>query len=151
MGVIGCIVGKVLWKAKGLTLKMLKDLQCGDKMIVDGNYLAYKLAAGKTINEVIHIMATYLKEVAFSGGFKITVVVDGDARPDCKRASLERRKNIQLDQINAGYSRFKALELRAGGRAQEDEIRKEIDDFSKEAKRLEKKIIANNIISSRFS
>ena len=55
MGIGGCTSGKVLWKAKELTLKSLKDMTVGNRVDVDGNALAYKLAAGKEIPKVVDV------------------------------------------------------------------------------------------------
>ena len=60
MGVKGCAPKKVLWQATGLTLKSIKDMKLGNRIDVDGNALAWKLAkAGKSIPEVIHDMALF--------------------------------------------------------------------------------------------
>ena len=87
MGIKGCQPCKVLWVANGLTLKSLKDLGVGNRIDIDGNALAYKLGAGKAIKEVIHLMALFLRDLAHSGGFVVTVVIDGDECPDCKQVS----------------------------------------------------------------
>ena len=103
---------KVKWKATGLTIKTIQDLNLGKRIDVDGNALAFKMhASNKALGETLHLMAYHLKQLAFSGGFIITVIFDGTFRPDCKRASLERRKQTYLNNSNRIFSRFKALEL----------------------------------------
>ena len=56
-------------------------------------------------------MAKELKMIAHSSGFVITVVIDGDVRPDCKRASLHRRKWMQLDDFQRIRTRMKVVQL----------------------------------------
>ena len=68
--------------------------------------------------------------------------MDGDIRPDCKRDSWERKKERALDEINATYSRFKAMEMSAkfeNESCKQSETKKELELYSKEAKTLEKK------------
>ena len=77
MGIVGCSPKKVLWIATGLSLKSIQDLQLGNRIDVDGNALAKTLGRGKSVPETLNLMASYLKEVAFSGGFRVTVVFDG--------------------------------------------------------------------------
>jgi hypothetical protein len=83
MGIKGCTAGKALWLASGLSLKNLKDLQQGNKIDVDGNALAWKIGAGRPFPQVIQLMATFSKSLAHSGGFEVTVIIDGQ-HPDCK-------------------------------------------------------------------
>ena len=81
---------KVKWKATGLTIKSVQDLNLGRRIDVDGNALAFKMhTSNKVLGKTLHLMAYHLKQLAFSGGFIITVIFDGSYRPDCKRASLE--------------------------------------------------------------
>ena len=149
MGIKGCQLRKVLWVASGLTLKSLKDLNIGNRIDVDGNALAWKLGAGKHISEVAQIMASFLKNLAHSGGFEVTVIVDGE-RPDCKRDTWFRRKERELDEINRLYCRFKALELGSNNMnkrssnineedATFDTMKRDFDLFSSESKSLENK------------
>jgi hypothetical protein len=84
MGINGCATKKALWLATGLTLKSLKDLNIGNKIDVDGNALAWKIGAGKPLPEVVQLLASFLKTLAHSGGFNITIILDGK-QPDCKR------------------------------------------------------------------
>ena len=60
MGINGCATKKALWLATGLTLKSLKDLNIGNNIDVDGNALAWKIGCGKTVTEVVQLMASYL-------------------------------------------------------------------------------------------
>ena len=109
MGINGVSPKAVLWQATGLSLKSLRKLKEGNAIDVDGNALAWKLGAGKHVNEILHLMAVYLKDLAHSGGFIVTVVMDGTISPDCKRASWFRRKDRELDDVNRFYCHFKAL------------------------------------------
>lgn len=63
------------------------------------------------IGTVIHEMAHLLKKITHSGGMVVTVIVDGDNRLDCKRASLFRRKKRDLDDIQRLYCRIKSSKL----------------------------------------
>ena len=116
MDIKQCSKGTVLWKATGLTLKTLEAFDLGNCIDVDGNFLFHTISKmkankGKPIDLIVGEMALLLKQIAHSGGFNLTVVMDGDARPDCKRASWERRKDASLLKINRMYFRFKVLEL----------------------------------------
>ena len=86
MGINQCYTGKVLWKATGLTLHSLKSFNLGNRVDVDGNWLFYKLqgSGGKSFEVIIGEMASLLRQMAHSGGFVVTVVIDGNANPDCK-------------------------------------------------------------------
>ena len=64
---------------------------------VDDNALAFKMrASNKTLSKTLQLMLHHLKQLAFSGGFIVTVVFYGSYRPDYKRASLDRRKKRLL-------------------------------------------------------
>lgn len=141
MGNSGCSPRKVLWIATGLTLKSIQELQLGNNIDVDGNALSMALGRGKSVPETLNLMAAYLKDLAFSGGFCVTVVFDGSVRPDCKRDSWNRKKARELDDINRMHCRFKAVELRSkveSGRSSPEEAR-DSKKYSEEAKRLENK------------
>ena len=113
MGINKCSKGTVLWKATGLSLQSIKSLGLGNRIDVDGNFLFYQMQGrgGKSTEVIIGEMALFLKQIAHSGGFIVTVVLDGETCPDCKRVSWERRKDVGLTEINCMYSRFKFLEL----------------------------------------
>ena len=113
MGIKSCTKGTVLWRGTGLTLQTIKAFGMGNRIDVDGNFLFYKLvgSGNKPVGVIIEMMATFLKEIAHSGGFIVNVIMDGNDRPDCKRASWERRKDQSLDKINQMYCRLKVLEL----------------------------------------
>ena len=130
---------KVKWKATGLTIKSVQDLNLGRKIDVDGNALAFKMhTSNKVLGETLHLMAYHLKQLAFSGGFVITVIFDGSYRPDCKRASLERRKKSYVDNANRIFCRFKALELSSKfERGRDPTIKEELDLFNAECSKLE--------------
>ena len=134
--------------ATGLTLRSIKSsLGVGNRIDVDGSWLFYHLqkGGGRPMEDIVGEMATLLAQIAHCGGFVVTVVMDGDARPDCKRATWERRKNIHLKSINRMYCRFKMLEL--SSRLENDEMngekRKEVQNelclFNDAAKSLESK------------
>ena len=57
-----------------------------------GDLLFNKMAT-KSEGEIIIAMATLLKQIAHSGGFDITIIMDGNIRP-------ERRKEKRLNGIN---------------------------------------------------
>jgi hypothetical protein len=135
MGINGCATKKALWLATGLTLKSLKDLNIGNKIDVDGNALAWKIGCGKSVQEVIQLMASFLKVLAHSGGFNVTIILDGQ-RPDCKRDTWFRQKERKLDEINKLFCRLKAIEL--DKKTDKDSIIA-FNSFNSEAKRLEKK------------
>ena len=146
MGVNKCSKGNVLWKATGLSLHSLKAFGLGNRIDVDGNLLFYQLQGngGKTMKRLVSEMALLLRQIAHSGGFIVTIVMDGDARPDCKRASWDRRKDTSLSKINRMYCRFKVLELssrlekEAMNENQRNEIKRELHAFNEAAKSLEK-------------
>ena len=134
--------------ATGLTLRSIKSsLGVGNRIDVDGSWLFYHLQKGgeRLMEDIVGEMATLLTQIAHCGGFKVTVIMDGDARPDCKRATWERRKNIHLKNINRMYCRFKVLEL--SSRLENDEMngekRQEVQNelclFNEAAKSLESK------------
>ena len=81
MRINGCATKKALWLTTGLTLKILKDLNIGNNIDINGNALAWKIACEKPVTEVAQLMASYLKVLAHNGGFNITVIRDGH-RPD---------------------------------------------------------------------
>ena len=141
MGIASCSPKKVIWLAEKLTLSSLKNLDIGNRIDVDGNALAWKLVGkGKTIHEVIHAMAVLLKGIAQSGGFIVTIVIDGNGRPDCKRDSWNRKKQRDLDEMNRMYCRLKSLELSA--KSESDKMttqeRADLERYEKEALSLEK-------------
>lgn len=145
MGVSNVSPGSVLWMGSGLSINQLKHLKLGHRIDVDGNALAWKLGSGKPINSIIDLMAKFLKSVAFGCGFEVTVVFDGFDRPDCKRASWERKKMKDLDDVNRLYCRFKALETgrlmhTAIDANQKKELENEYKQFSAASKRLESKL-----------
>ena len=97
---------KVKWKATGLTLHTLNALNLGNRIDVDGNTLVFKICGNtnKPLVEVLSLMAQHLKQLAYSGGYVITVIFDSVERPDCKRATLERRKKSFLADTNRLFS-----------------------------------------------
>ena len=44
-----------------------------------------KNSSPKNFNKELHLVADYIQNIVFSGGFIILVVVDGDDCPDYKR------------------------------------------------------------------
>jgi hypothetical protein len=146
MGIKGCTAGKALWLASGLTLKSLKDIGDGNKIDVDGNALAWKIGAGKPFPQVIQLMASFLKSLAHSGGFEVTVIIDGK-RPDCKRATLFREKQRKLDEINRIFCRLKCLEL---GDKNDEDSKTKYALFNVESGCLERKCKRSLSIPSDF-
>ena len=92
-------------------------------------------------NQTLHIMADLLKNIAHSGGFIVTVIVDGDERPDCKRDSWSRIKSRELDDINRRYCRMKAMAYysKVNNGTASDEEKKKYEMLSKAAKSFENK------------
>ena len=133
---------KTKWVGKGLTLKTVQTLNLGKRIDVDANALAYKMIgkdAGKPIGEILASMALHLKQLAHSGGFVITVIFDGVSRPDCKRASLSRRKERFLNEANRMYCRLKSLQLKAKyEKDRNDDDKKKLEQYTRECQKLEK-------------
>ena len=149
MGVKGCKKGEVLWEGKKLNLKMLKLLQVGNRIDVDGNGLAWTMFHGskvKSFHQLLHSMAEFLMKIAFSGGFVITIIVDGDDRPDCKRDSWSRRKSKELDEVNRVFCRMKSMSLyqKVKSANATEEERREYEEFRKAAKAFESKCSRSN-------
>ena len=109
MGINGAT--NLLWSATGITLKSLLNLNIDKQVDVDNNAIAswQKFGKGKPISNVIEEIAVELKMIAHSAGMTVTVVVNGDTQPDCKRASLHRCKWRQLDDISLTTSRMKVV------------------------------------------
>ena len=141
MGIQGC--NKLLWHAKGLTLQSLIDLNMGNRIDVDGNLMACMIAASgkKSLHEVTQEMALKLRDLAHCGGFEVQVIIDGDCRPDCKRASWLRKKDRELDDMNRRYCRLKAMELQ-GKINNQTASNKDMETYqtlNKQAEKLENK------------
>ena len=153
MGIASCSPKKVIWLAENLALSSLNHLDVGNRIDVDVNALAWKLAGkGNTIHDVIHSMAVLLKGIAQSGGFIVTVVIDGNGRPDYKRDSWIRKKQRDLDDMNRMYCRLKSLELSAkseSGKMSTQE-RADLELYEKEALSLEKSCQRSLIIPKDF-
>ena len=73
---------KTKFVSKGLTLKSLHAFDLGNRIDVDGNALAFKFlgTGNKLLGEILVDMALHLKQLAFSGGFVVTVIFDGIQR-----------------------------------------------------------------------
>ena len=81
--------GSVLWTATGLKLKALKVI--GTRIDVDGNALFCNLAPKcGSFHLPVEAMVDFLTDLGRHRDFAITVIVDGDKRPDCKRDSWSR-------------------------------------------------------------
>lgn len=144
MGIKDC--NKILWHANGLTLQSVKDLNMGRRIDVDGNLMAYQIGlsggGGRSIQDVIHDMAMKLKRIAHSGGFRVNIIIDGDVRPDCKRATLLRMKQNQLDDVNRRFCRLRTMELHGRVNSESGASESDIEmykTFSTAADKLEKK------------
>ena len=141
MGIAGAT--KVKWVGKGLTLKIIQTLNVGNSIDVDASALAYKIIGkdgGKPVSEIFTSMALHLKHLAHSGGFVVTVIFDGVDRPDCKWASLKRRKESFLNDANRIYCRLKASQLKAKYKKEGNAAgnKEKLDEYLKESKRLER-------------
>ena len=127
---------------KDLPLKGIQNLQIGKRIDVDGNALAWTYCqqkGNKSFNEILNLMAQHLKQLAHNGGFIVTVIFDGITCPDCKRASLKRRKKRFISDANRMHCRLKLSQLKA--KYQKDgtkETKKQLDEYSRECAKLEK-------------
>ena len=153
MGINQCAKGTVLWEATGLSLHSLKILGLENRIDIDGNFLFYKIRGStrKSVEDITIEMALLLKKIAHSGGFIVTVIMDGDSRPDCKRASWEQRKEVSLEKTNRLYCRLKVLEMSSRlekEKLTEDERKKmetELKAYNQAAKSFENKSGKANI------
>ena len=149
---------KTKFVGTGLTLKSLQALGVGKRVDVDGNALAYKFlgTGNKHLAEILSDMALHLKQLAYSGGFIVTVIFDGDKRPDCKRASLQRKKGRFLNEVNRMNCRFMGLKLKAQFEKDGNiELKRQLEEYSQECEKLEKvcqrSLIIPSDIASLFS
>ena len=139
MGVNSATKAKFI--GKGLTLKTIQSFGLGNRIDVDGNALAFKFLGNgqKNLNEILSDMALHLKQLAYSGGFIVAVIFDGTKRPDCKRASLQRKKERFLNDSNRMYCRFMSLKLKAQyEKEKKQEVKQQLDEYIKECNKLEK-------------
>ena len=126
-------------------------MELGNRIDIDGNALAFKFlgTGNRHIGEILSVMALHLKQLAYSGGYVVTVIFDGGHRPDCKRASLKRKKARFLNEANRMFCRFSCLKLK--GQFQKEgnlDIKKNLDDYSKECEKLEKACQRSLVIPS---
>lgn len=149
---------KTKFVGKGLTLKSIQSFDLGKRLDVDGNALAFKFIGNgnKNLGEILSDMAFHLKQLAYSGGFVVTVIFDGTYRPDCKRASLQRKKVRFLNESNRMFCRFKSLQLKSQydkNGNHEDKLK--MEEYSKECERLEKlcqhSLVIPSDVASLFS
>ena len=72
---------KTKFVGKGLTLKTIQSFNLGNRIDVDGNALVYTFIGNgrKNLAEILSEMASHLKQLAYSGGFIVTVIFDGDS------------------------------------------------------------------------
>ena len=142
---------KTKFVGTGLTLKSLQALGVGKRVDVDGNALAYKCLGtdNKHLAEILSDMALHLKQLAYSGGFIVTIIFDGDKRPDCKRASLQRKKGRFLNEVNRMNCRFMGLKLKAQFEKDGNiELKRQLEEYSQECENLEKVCQRSLIIPS---
>lgn len=132
MGINGS--ANLLWSVSDISLKSFVDFDVGKRVAVDGNAIAWqKFGKGKHIStKIINEVATELKMIAHSAGIIVTVVVDGDMRPDCKRASLHRQKWRQLYGISLKALRMKVVQLSLVIKTKKENLQ----DYSKEEEEL---------------
>ena len=149
---------KTKFVGKGLTLKTIQSFNLGNRIDVDGNALVYTFIGNgrKNLAEILSEMASHLKQLAYSGGFIVTVIFDGVDRPDCKRASLQRKKDRFITEANRMYCRFKSLQLKSKFDKEGDlEAKRQLDEYSKECEKLEKacqrSILIPSDVASLFS
>ncbi len=152
MGVKNCKKGEVLWQAQNLNLRTLKSFQCGNRIDVDGNGLIWSIYQGQnnrhiSFNQILHRMVEYLRNIAYSGGFILTIIVDGDVRPDCKRDSWSRIKDREIDRVSRIHCRLKAMNLYQKIKDNNaSEVEKEdYENYKKTAKSLESKCAKSSL------
>ena len=138
---------KLLWKASGLTIQDLLFLHekksnptDGSKCRIDVDVSIVMASSGqKNYRDSLLHTATYLKSVAHSCGIIVTVILDGNSRPDCKRDTWNRRCNADLAKVNAFFCRKNAISLaltcNSDGATNEDKKRLRL--FNDAAKTLE--------------
>ena len=119
MGINNCT--KILWTASGLTVQDLLSLYQTypsatetSKCKIDVDVSIVMASSGKKNyrDSLIHT-ANFLESIAHTCGVIISVVLDGNSRPDCKRDSWNRRRNIDIAKINAFFCRQNAISLAA--------------------------------------
>ena len=139
---------KVLWTASGLTIQDLLYLQQQkastasnkvSKCRIDVDVLIIMASSEKNYRDSLLHTATFLKSISHTCGFIVTVVLDGDHRPDCKRDSWNRRRNATIAKIDAFVCRQNAITLAAlcGTDAATNKYRKRLCLFNSAAKTLE--------------
>ena len=106
---------KTKFVGKGLTLNTLQALGVGNRIDVDDNDLAFKYfgIGNKHLNKILSDMILHLKKQAYSGSFIVRVIFYGIQQPDCKQASLHRKKYMFLNDANRMHWCFKSLQLKA--------------------------------------
>lgn len=118
MGINGC--SKIVWTAKNLRpgeiinlIEKAYDKSTQIRLDVDVMCLYH------SFRQEGHDYETTLKNIAqrmivlSTYGFNVTGVVDGETRPDCKRASWDRKKKKLFSNMNSIFCWQKALSLAA--------------------------------------
>ena len=134
----------LMWKASSVSVDNLKMMKIGNRLDVDLSLIAcrisMRLTKGIESNQVnlAKSIAIHLKHLSHNCGFHVTIILDGDKRPDCKRASWDRQKKRTLDKINSIVCRLKAVE------STNKEALDDANEYNKECVRLEK-AVANGV------
>ena len=149
----------ILWSAKDLTFNDLltvyhqhKKNQSHQlcKIDVDLNWLVNKVGQQKTYPEIVNSTDIFMKTLAHTCGTIVTGVLDGDCRPDCKRDSWKRNRDIEISRIDAFYCLQSAMALAAQidetGTSKKNTYK--ISQLDAEAKSLEKHSSKNFVLHS---
>ena len=65
----------------------------------------------KPYREALNTVAHFLKRLAHCGNFFVTAILDGNLRPDSKRASIKHKAEREIAKINSFFCRQSALAL----------------------------------------
>ena len=125
---------KAKFVGKGLTSILFQALNIGKKIDVGDNALAFTFLRNghKPLGNILSDMALHLKQLAYSGGCIVTVIFYGVGCPDCKRASLQRKKVKFLNDANRMYCCFMSLKLKAEyEKEQSNEVKQQLEEYNK--------------------
>lgn len=144
---------KFIWKALGVHPReiqtILKKLHAGfdGPFIVDVDTLLLYHQALANLGEDGAAASVVKKMKVFAEyGFEVNGILDGDMRPDCKRAAWDRIKESELAAINAVSNRQVALSLTAS-LSEGNHTAEEHDKIVKEIKLLnnQSRIVENRV------
>ena len=111
----------ICWKGINITTRELREIISFSKNVdgsdqihldVDVNNIAYIYANKSTsYDSLVLSVAMTLKDLAFSTGFLVTCILDGNVRPHSKRDSFRRRFHDHLNLLNSSFCRQSALAI----------------------------------------